>query len=79
MLHERKFLNKNPTKFDKFQHVNRCISMCVYSQNNDIYMSIDSPSIYIRVLDKNFNSIKNLKSELDISKKDAMINYVVWS
>jgi hypothetical protein len=42
-------------------------------------MSIDSPSIYIRILDKNFNTIKNIKSELDISKKDAMVNYVVWS
>jgi len=53
--------------------------MCAYSQNSGMYMSIDSPSTYIKVLDKNFNLIKNLKSELDISKKDAMINYVVWS
>lgn len=55
VLTERIFLNPIPALFDKYQHVNRCISQALYSLSNEIYFSVDLPSNFIRVSDKKFN------------------------
>lgn len=51
MLNERRFLNKLPYLFDKYLHTNRTIAQACYSFSHKYFMTIDSPTNFIRILD----------------------------
>lgn len=69
-----------PIKSDKIQHISRDVGQSEYSLKNKQYFTIDKPSTQIKILNSNFNIMKNIKTELtEISKRDMIVICIGWS
>jgi hypothetical protein len=79
MVQERSYFIEKLYKSDRIEHINRIVGEAYYSNKHKLFFTIDIPSPSISILDENFNVIKSLSTEEEISKRDAMIVTIAWS
>lgn len=44
-----------------------------------MFLTMDIPSVEVRLLDEKFKLTKSIGTTLDISNRDAVITYMAWS
>lgn len=79
VLEERERLEERPYLADKFLHLNRRVAQSIYSPGNDWFITIDYPSTEIKVLNQKFEYLRSMQTELEISKRDAIVTWIAWS
>ena len=79
VLEERERLEERPFISDKFLHLNRRVAQSIYSPGNDWFITIDYPSTEIKVLNQKFEYLRSMQTELEISKRDAIVTWIAWS
>jgi hypothetical protein len=57
-------LEEKPNLVDKYLHLNRRVAQSLFSPANNCFFTIDYPSTEIRMLDRRFESLKSLQTEL---------------